>query len=322
MCSYQQISADIYACQDIVYKSEVLFPTGEVQLQHIDRVMQNEKMPSKQFHVTSSSLDSFLTQLCSLKKLKENIKTPSPMMHEFQQKNDRFSSVTSCAEQNPAEDAESRILVTSSLAVASSTTMNDQRTADRESSSDGSHRPFGGDTDSHLSNEDSSVLTNISTSENSSCEMQQSDSSLMDSQTSKHLTSTPTAQPKRSSNLSPVSTIQRANYLIEAFDTKYSTFPKTETQSCERLPQLDLSPILQNSGPPKSVAKQESFSSTMEGMPPSPKNVTPRTAGSRSFSPRSRLSFSPDSSPRSLCSPGSDGDGSFLQARVVRTIAP
>ncbi|KAK6759243.1 hypothetical protein RB195_021078 [Necator americanus] len=126
MCSYQQISADIYACQDIVYKSEVLFPTGEVQLQHIDRVMQNEKMPSKQFHVTSSSLDSFLTQLCSLKKLKENIKTPSPMMHEFQQKNDRFSSVTSCAEQNPAEDAESRILVTSSLAVASSTTMNDQ----------------------------------------------------------------------------------------------------------------------------------------------------------------------------------------------------
>ncbi|KAK6759242.1 hypothetical protein RB195_021078 [Necator americanus] len=199
MCSYQQISADIYACQDIVYKSEVLFPTGEVQLQHIDRVMQNEKMPSKQFHVTSSSLDSFLTQLCSLKKLKENIKTPSPMMHEFQQKNDRFSSVTSCAEQNPAEDAESRILVTSSLAVASSTTMNDQSkllatnisgTADRESSSDGSHRPFGGDTDSHLSNEDSSVLTNISTSENSSCEMQQSDSKQADSRIFKKLIST------------------------------------------------------------------------------------------------------------------------------------
>ncbi|ETN82616.1 hypothetical protein NECAME_01901, partial [Necator americanus] len=292
MCSYQQISADIYVCQDIVYKSEkiflkVLFPTGKAQLQHIDRVMQNEKMPSKQFHVTSSSLDSFLTQLCSLKKLKENIKTPTPMMHEFQQKNDRFSSVTSCAEQNPAEDAESRILVTSSLAVASSTTMNDQSKllATNISGSFLCHFfTFGRNRAKedfavkwlrkirfcessmkkvehqgqlianrrvmvlidlleetptqfvHLSNEDSSILTNISTSENSSCEMQQGDSSLMDSQTSKHLTSTPTAQPKRSSNLSPVSTIQRANYLIEAFDTKYSTFPKTETQSCERLP--------------------------------------------------------------------------------------
>ncbi|RCN33245.1 hypothetical protein ANCCAN_20938 [Ancylostoma caninum] len=137
-------------------------------------------------------------------------------------------------------------------------------------------------------------------------------------------TSTPIAPSRLNSGLSAVKTNKESSFSPAGTDgsnpTVHETFDSPVNAlsggirriiieaNAVKLPPLDLSPIIDN------VAK-ESPVSIKDELPPSPRNGTPRTPGSRSFSPRGRLVFSPESSPRSLRLPGSDGDGSLLQVR-------
>ncbi|KAK6033805.1 hypothetical protein COOONC_28702 [Cooperia oncophora] len=97
---------------------------------------------------------------------------------------------------------------------------------------------------------------------------------------------------------------------------------ETSTPSSKRLQQvlhLDLSPILDSDGSLTSVSDRSS--KVIDGVPPSPRNSgTPKSTGRSRIA---RLAISPRSdnepSPKTLRTPGRDGDGSYLQTHEVST---
>ncbi|XGW34819.1 hypothetical protein V3C99_018668 [Haemonchus contortus] len=101
---------------------------------------------------------------------------------------------------------------------------------------------------------------------------------------------------------SPISYFTRDNYDHE-----------TSTPSSNRHRQglhLDLSPILESDS-----SMSEPSSKPIEGIPPSPRgSKTPRSSErSRVALPAISLKSESEFSPSSLCIPGRDGDGSYLQ---------